>query len=158
MRRNTVTVLFQGIAACVLWVCGLQMVQAAPAQTTQDTQAEKTSKARKSKKAATDAVSSQPAAPVAGEKTPATRKPKKSAADATSTGSASRAQIGEEKEAANASGAEIRSAKVGGKVWVNTDSGVYHKSGRWYGATKEGKFMTEQEAMRAGYKPAKNEK
>jgi len=58
----------------------------------------------------------------------------------------------------NASRAEIQSARTGGQVWVNTDSGVYHKSGRWYGTTKQGKFMTEQEAVKAGYKPAKNEK
>jgi hypothetical protein len=29
----------------------------------------------------------------------------------------------------NASGAEISSARASGKVWVNTDSGVYHKGG-----------------------------
>ena len=28
-------------------------------------------------------------------------------------------------------------------VWVNTDSGVYRKGGRWYGKTKTGKFMSE---------------
>jgi len=42
-------------------------------------------------------------------------------------------------------------------VWVNTSSGVYHKSGRWYGKTKEGKFMTESEAKAAGYKEAQKE-
>jgi hypothetical protein len=43
-----------------------------------------------------------------------------------------------------------------GMVWVNTDSGVYHKAGsRWYGKTKQGKWMTEQDAVKAGYKPAK---
>jgi len=43
-------------------------------------------------------------------------------------------------------------------VWVNTDSGVYHKRGtRWYGKTKKGKYMTEADAIRAGYKPAKKE-
>jgi len=36
----------------------------------------------------------------------------------------------------------------------NTESGVYHKSGRWYGKTKNGKFMTEAEAKAAGYKEA----
>jgi len=49
---------------------------------------------------------------------------------------------------------DIAAAKASGKVWVNTDSGVYHKSGRWYGKTKSGKFMTEAEAKAAGYKEA----
>jgi hypothetical protein len=49
---------------------------------------------------------------------------------------------------------EIVAAKASGKVWVNTESGVYHKSGRWYGKTKAGKFMTESEAKAAGYKEA----
>jgi hypothetical protein len=43
-----------------------------------------------------------------------------------------------------------------GKVWVNTKSGVYHKEGdRWYGKTKEGKYMTEDEAIKAGYRADK---
>jgi len=52
------------------------------------------------------------------------------------------------------SSSEIAAAKASGKVWVNTESGVYHKSGRWYGKTKSGKFMTETEAKAAGYKEA----
>jgi hypothetical protein len=52
---------------------------------------------------------------------------------------------------------EIAAAKASGKVWVNTESGVYHKSGRWYGKTKAGKFMTESEAKAAGYKAAQKE-
>ncbi|MFI5114673.1 MAG: hypothetical protein ACHP7J_05965 [Terriglobales bacterium] len=51
-----------------------------------------------------------------------------------------------------ASDADIAAAKASGKVWVNLSSGVYHKSGRWYGRTKNGKFMTEAEAKAAGYK------
>jgi len=43
-----------------------------------------------------------------------------------------------------------------GMVWVNTDSGVYHKPGsRWYGKTKKGKYMLEVDAKKAGYKEAK---
>jgi hypothetical protein len=53
--------------------------------------------------------------------------------------------------------ADIAAAKASGKVWVNLDSGVYHKSGRWYGKTKNGKFMTADEAKRAGFKAAKRE-
>ncbi|HKV63969.1 MAG TPA: hypothetical protein VJO16_18825 [Candidatus Acidoferrum sp.] len=38
-------------------------------------------------------------------------------------------------------------------VWVNTESGVYHKLGtRWYGRTKQGRYMTETDAIKAGYK------
>lgn len=56
-----------------------------------------------------------------------------------------------------ASESEIAAAKSSGKVWVNLDSGVYHKGGRYYGNTKNGKFMTEAEAQKAGYRQAKNE-
>ena len=44
-----------------------------------------------------------------------------------------------------------------GMVWVNTASPdkVYHKEGtRWYGKTKEGKWMTEDDARKAGYREA----
>lgn len=50
---------------------------------------------------------------------------------------------------------EIKAAKADGKVWVNTETGVYHKGGKWYGATKQGKFMTEPDAVKAGYRSAK---
>ena len=55
----------------------------------------------------------------------------------------------------NASAAEIADAKTKGMVWVNTGSGVYHKDGEFYGATKAGKFMTEADAQKAGYRAAK---
>lgn len=46
--------------------------------------------------------------------------------------------------------------KTAGMVWVNTASGMYHKQGsRWYGKTKKGKYMLEEDAIKAGYKPAK---
>jgi hypothetical protein len=61
------------------------------------------------------------------------------------------------KAAAAASNPEIAAAQASGKVWVNTDSGVYHKGGRWYGKTKAGKFMTEAAAKSAGYKEAQKE-
>jgi len=36
-------------------------------------------------------------------------------------------------------------------VWVNTSSHVYHKQGsRWYGKTKHGKYMSEQDAIKEG--------
>jgi hypothetical protein len=49
-------------------------------------------------------------------------------------------------------------AHSAGTVWVNTDSGVYHKPGtRWYGKTKQGKYMTEADAQKAGYRAAAKE-
>src|SRR5215469_419706 len=42
-----------------------------------------------------------------------------------------------------------------GQVWVNTETGVYHREGsRFYGTTRKGKYITEQDAIQAGYKPA----
>jgi DNA uptake protein ComE-like DNA-binding protein len=46
-----------------------------------------------------------------------------------------------------------------GMVWVNLDSRVYHREGdRWYGKTKNGKFMSEADAQKAGYRAAKTRK
>jgi DNA uptake protein ComE-like DNA-binding protein len=43
-----------------------------------------------------------------------------------------------------------------GMVWVNTESKVYHREGdRWYGNTKKGKYMTEADAIAAGYHASK---
>ena len=51
--------------------------------------------------------------------------------------------------------AQIADAKSKGMVWVNTESKVYHKDGKYYGNTKHGQFMTEADAQKAGYKAAK---
>jgi len=55
------------------------------------------------------------------------------------------------------SAAEIAAAKAAHKVWVNLQTGIYHKGGRWYGKTKNGKFVSVDEAKKAGYKPAKRD-
>ncbi len=45
---------------------------------------------------------------------------------------------------------------VKGMVWVNLSTKVYHKEGdRYYGNTKNGKWMTEEDAIKAGYREAK---
>ena len=50
---------------------------------------------------------------------------------------------------------QTRPANSTGMVWVNTESGIYHKPGtRYYGKTKQGKYMTEADAIKAGYRAA----
>jgi hypothetical protein len=56
------------------------------------------------------------------------------------------------------SAAPARVAPKKGMVWLNTDSKIFHREGsRWYGKTQEGEFMTEQEAVKAGGRAAKDE-
>ncbi len=60
------------------------------------------------------------------------------------------------KPAANApSDAEIADAKAKGMVWANVNTKVYHKDDAQYGKTKNGKFMSEADAQKAGYRMAK---
>ncbi len=49
---------------------------------------------------------------------------------------------------------EISDAKAKGLVWVNTATHVYHKEGPSYGTTQHGKFLTEEDAKKAGYRIA----
>lgn len=43
-----------------------------------------------------------------------------------------------------------------GMVWVNQSTKVFHREGdRYYGNTKNGKFMSEADAVKAGYREAK---
>lgn len=43
-----------------------------------------------------------------------------------------------------------------GMVWVNKETKVYHKEGdRWYGRTKQGAYMNEADATKAGYRASK---
>jgi DNA uptake protein ComE-like DNA-binding protein len=67
---------------------------------------------------------------------------------ATSTSSA--AQPG------NAANSQPAPGGGNGQVWVNLDTKVYHKEGdRWYGKTKHGKYMSEQDAIAAGNRASK---
>lgn len=52
--------------------------------------------------------------------------------------------------------AEIADAKAKGLVWVNLNTKVYHKDDASYGTTKHGQFMTEADAIKAGYHLAKS--
>jgi hypothetical protein len=43
-----------------------------------------------------------------------------------------------------------------GQVWVNTQSHIYHEPGsKFYGKTKQGKYVSEQEAIAEGDRPAR---
>jgi hypothetical protein len=45
-----------------------------------------------------------------------------------------------------------------GMVWVNMKTKVYHTAGdRWYGKTKKGQWMTEEDAIKAGCRKSKED-
>src|SRR5580693_1478746 len=53
------------------------------------------------------------------------------------------------------SGGVPEAADTVGQVWVNTRSGKYWKPGsRYYGTTKQGQYMSEEEAIQKGYRAA----
>ena len=42
-------------------------------------------------------------------------------------------------------------------VWVNNNSGIYHYRGeRYFGSTKQGKFICEKDALHEGDRPTHN--
>jgi hypothetical protein len=64
--------------------------------------------------------------------------------------------VGAEPKGASTPEAAAKTPPQKGMVWVNTDSGIFFREGdRWYGKTKEGKFMTEADAKKAGYHETK---
>lgn len=101
--------------------------------------------------AATGASASSPAHPQASTSTaPAASAKAAPKAASTAPSASSTSSTGTETEVAP------RTAPAAGMVWVNTDSKIYHYEGdRWYGKTKEGKFMTEDDAIKAGYRASK---
>jgi hypothetical protein len=72
----------------------------------------------------------------------------------TSTAAASPAAAGPAKGTSTQAATKAPAPGGGhGKVWVNTETHVYHKEGsRFYGTTKKGKYMTEAEAIKEGNK------
>jgi hypothetical protein len=60
-------------------------------------------------------------------------------------------------DASTPAGSRVTQSSESRQVWVNTATGVYHYPGtRWYGNTKQGKFMSEVDARAQGYRPAMN--
>jgi len=115
------------LAACVFVVSSVKLIAQSPQFSSSD----------KRQSAATSASS--PAA----TKSTSTASPSTTPASATQT-SAAPAKT------------QTPQANAPGVVWVNNDTGVYHKQGsRWYGKTKHGKYMLEADAIKAGYKAAK---
>jgi hypothetical protein len=126
----------------------LTWAQGASTDTNSDT-GKKPKKHRRNKVITTDSAAepaSAPPAPAAAASIPGANSPGAASVPA------SAAVPKKTQTASGNSSAEIAAAQASGKVWVNLDSGIYHKKGRWYGKTKNGKFMTEAEAKAAGYK------
>jgi cytoskeletal protein RodZ len=139
-KRSSVYIALIG---AVLLVAASVSVWAQTAQQTGDQSQPNSSTAAKStkKKKADAAVSSSQAALDSGTA---------SAKKKTTTTPAAPASAPASKTATTQQAPPANSA---GMVWVNTDSGIYHKPGtRWYGKTKQGKYMTEADAVKAGYK------
>jgi len=88
-------------------------------------------------------------------------KPSKAEKGATKKAAAApKAAEGGAEAAAPAKPAGAKVAAAGGgpdKVWVNTDSKVYHCPGdKWYGKTKQGEYMTEADATAKGFRADHN--
>ena len=60
-------------------------------------------------------------------------------------------------ESADRAAPDLKALPSGsGMVWVNSETKVYHREGdRWYGKTKHGSYMSESDAIKAGYRAAK---
>jgi hypothetical protein len=130
-------------------ICVVQAQSPSPAESpvASPSPAEKTASPSPAEKAASPSPTESPAASPKAKPTPKKAKPKATPRPVASPSPAGRAI----EEAANPP------APGGGhgQVWVNPETGVYHRTGsRFYGTTRKGKYMTEQDAIQAGYKPA----
>ena len=140
-----------------LLAVGTASAWAQPAQYTGDQNQSDSNTARKDKKSekADGGVSASQSAPDSGA-TASKKKTTPKQANATDKG-ASTASASEPASKTSTT-RQALPANGTGMVWVNTDSGIYHKPGtHWYGKTKKGKYMTEADAIKAGYHAAKKE-
>jgi len=104
------------------------------------------SAASSSRKSESKSAASEPA----GSSAPANTSSSSSSSASSTSRKSSSSSASKEEEVAP------RTPPAKGMVWVNTATKVYHFEGdRWYGKTKEGKFMTEADAQKAGYRASK---
>src|SRR2546430_4313099 len=134
-------------------VCVVQAQSPSPAESpaASPSPAEKAASPSPAEKAASPSPAKSPAASPKAKPTPKKAKAERKARPAVSPSPAGRTT----EEAANPP------ALGGGhgQVWVNTETGVYHREGsRFYGTTRKGKYMTQQDAIQAGYKPPPTER
>jgi cytoskeletal protein RodZ len=128
MNRQRNALYLALLSALFLFAWTLSLHAAAAQQSTDQSDSSSTKKSSKSKQAPAAAPTTTPASTTPAASTPAAKP---------------------------AATQQTPSAKSNLMVWVNTDSGVYHKPGtRFYGKTKQGKYMSEADAIKAGYRPA----
>jgi hypothetical protein len=143
--RNT---LYVALLSALFLFAGMLTLRAAAAQQSGDqTDSSATKKPSESKQ--TSAATSDTAAATGAAAKPV---PANTPASAPATKPAPASTPAASKPAAKQ---QTRPANSAGMVWVNTDSGIYHKPGtRYYGKTKQGKYMSEADAIKAGYRAA----
>ena len=150
-RRNT---LYLALLSALFLFAGMLTLRAAAQQTGDQTDSSSTRKPSESKQ--TPAAPSGTAATGSAAASPApTAKPATANTPAAKPASSSASAASSPASPKPAATQQTRPANTTGMVWVNTDSGIYHKSGtRYYGKTKQGKYMTEADAIKAGYRAA----
>jgi len=137
--NRTRNILYLSLLSALFLFVGTLTLRAAAAQQSGN-QADSSSTKKSSESRQTP-----PAAPGTAADNGAAAKPAPSTSPAAGTPAASKPAAAQQSRPANSSS----------MVWVNTDSGVYHKPGtRYYGKTKQGKYMSEADAIKAGYRAA----
>jgi len=115
MKRDAKKLALALLMACLFLVSGAELIAQSPQPSGSD----------------------KPQSSASASSAPAAAKPTPAASASPSAASASPAQA-----SATPAKTQAPPANAAGVVWINTDTGVYHKQGtRWYGKTKHGKYM-----------------